>query len=63
MEVPKLDQFFRVEESTGETVMDGVHTKISTGSAGIVPAGEIRCGPGRKLARRAALKARRTRSF
>ena len=29
MEVHKLDQFFRVEEGTGEAVLDGVHTAIS----------------------------------
>jgi mannose-6-phosphate isomerase-like protein (cupin superfamily) len=39
MEVHKLDQFFRVEEGTGEAVLDGVHTVISAGFAVIVPAG------------------------
>jgi mannose-6-phosphate isomerase-like protein (cupin superfamily) len=39
MEVHKLDQFFRVEEGTGEAVLDGVHTPISAGFAVIVPAG------------------------
>jgi mannose-6-phosphate isomerase-like protein (cupin superfamily) len=39
MEVHKLDQFFRVEEGTGEAVLDGVHTKISAGFAVLVPAG------------------------
>jgi mannose-6-phosphate isomerase-like protein (cupin superfamily) len=39
MEVHKLDQFFRVEEGTGEAVLDGVHTAISAGFAVLVPAG------------------------
>ncbi len=39
MEVHHLDQFFRVEEGTGEAILDGVHTKISAGFAIIVPAG------------------------
>ena len=39
MEVHKLDQFFRVEEGTGEAILDGVHTKISAGFAVLVPAG------------------------
>jgi mannose-6-phosphate isomerase-like protein (cupin superfamily) len=39
MEVHRLDQFFRVEEGTGEAVLDGVHTKISAGFAVLVPAG------------------------
>ena len=38
-EVHTLDQFFRVEEGTGEAVPDGVHTVISAGFAVIVPAG------------------------
>lgn len=38
-EVHKLDQFFRVEEGSGEAILDGVHTKISTGFAVLVPAG------------------------
>src|SRR5512140_6201 len=38
-EVHKLDQFFRVEEGTGEAVLDGVRTKISTGFAVLIPAG------------------------
>jgi mannose-6-phosphate isomerase-like protein (cupin superfamily) len=38
-EVHKLDQFFRVEEGTGEAVLDGVHTAISAGFAVLVPAG------------------------
>ena len=39
MEVHKLDQFFRVEEGSGEAVLDGVHTAIRSGFAVIVPAG------------------------
>ena len=39
MEVHKLDQFFRVEEGTGEAVLDGVHAKISAGFAVLIPAG------------------------
>jgi mannose-6-phosphate isomerase-like protein (cupin superfamily) len=38
-EVHKLDQFFRVEEGSGEAVVDGVRTAISAGFAVIVPAG------------------------
>ena len=38
MEGHKLDQFFRVEEGTGEAVLNGVRTIISTGFAVIVPA-------------------------
>src|SRR5450756_1028921 len=39
MEVHKLDQFFRVEEGTGEAVLNGVHTAIKAGFAVLVPAG------------------------
>ncbi len=39
MEVHKLDQFFRVEEGSGEAVLDGVHSAISAGFAVLVPAG------------------------
>jgi mannose-6-phosphate isomerase-like protein (cupin superfamily) len=39
MEIHKLDQFFRVEEGTGEAVLDGVRTAISAGFAVLVPAG------------------------
>ena len=39
MEVHKLDQFFRVEEGSGEAVLDGARTAIRTGFAVIVPAG------------------------
>jgi mannose-6-phosphate isomerase-like protein (cupin superfamily) len=35
----KVDQFFRVEEGTGESVLDGVRTVISAGFAVLVPAG------------------------
>jgi mannose-6-phosphate isomerase-like protein (cupin superfamily) len=39
MEVHKLDQFFRVEEGTGEAVLNGVSTVINAGFAVLVPAG------------------------
>jgi mannose-6-phosphate isomerase-like protein (cupin superfamily) len=39
MEVHKLDQFFRVEEGSGEAVLNGVCTLISAGFAVLVPAG------------------------
>jgi len=39
MEVHKLDQFFRVEQGTGEAVLDGVRTAIRAGFAVLVPAG------------------------
>lgn len=39
MEFHTLDQFFRVEEGTGEALMDGVRTQISAGFAVLVPAG------------------------
>jgi mannose-6-phosphate isomerase-like protein (cupin superfamily) len=38
-EVHKLDQFFRVEEGTGEAVLDSVRTAIRAGFAVLVPAG------------------------
>ena len=38
-EVHELDQFFRVEEGTGEAVLDGVRTPIQAGFAVLVPAG------------------------
>lgn len=38
-EVHELDQFFRVEEGTGEAVIDGVRTAIRAGFAVLVPAG------------------------
>src|SRR5512133_981550 len=39
MEVHQLDQFFRVEEGTGEAILDGVRTTIGAGFAVLVPAG------------------------
>ena len=39
MEIHELDQFFRVEEGTGEALLDGVRTGISAGFAVLVPAG------------------------
>ena len=39
MEAHKPDQFFRVEEGTGEAVLDEVRTMISTGLAVLVPSG------------------------
>jgi mannose-6-phosphate isomerase-like protein (cupin superfamily) len=38
-EVHQLDQFFRVEDGSGEAVLDGVTSAISAGFAVIVPAG------------------------
>jgi mannose-6-phosphate isomerase-like protein (cupin superfamily) len=38
-EVHKLDQFFRVEEGSGEAIIDGAPTAISAGFAVLVPAG------------------------
>ena len=38
-EVHTLDQFFRVEEGTGEAILDGVRTAIRAGFGVIVPAG------------------------
>jgi len=38
-EVHTLDQFFRVEEGSGEAVLDGVRTPIRAGFAMVVPAG------------------------
>jgi mannose-6-phosphate isomerase-like protein (cupin superfamily) len=38
-EVHQLDQFFRVEEGSGEAVLDGVRTAIHAGFAVLVPAG------------------------
>jgi mannose-6-phosphate isomerase-like protein (cupin superfamily) len=38
-EVHELDQFFRVEEGSGEAVLDGVTTAIQAGFAIVVPAG------------------------
>jgi mannose-6-phosphate isomerase-like protein (cupin superfamily) len=39
MEVHTLDQFFRVEEGTGEAILDGARTVIRAGFALVVPAG------------------------
>jgi mannose-6-phosphate isomerase-like protein (cupin superfamily) len=39
MEVHHLDQFFRVEEGSGEAILDGVHNSIKAGFAVLVPAG------------------------
>jgi len=38
-EVHQLDQFFRVEEGSGEAVLEGVRTAIQAGFAVLVPAG------------------------
>jgi mannose-6-phosphate isomerase-like protein (cupin superfamily) len=38
-EVHKLDQFFRVEQGSGEAVLNGVRTAIRAGFAVLVPAG------------------------
>jgi len=38
-EVHTLDQFFRVEEGTGEAVLDGQRTAVRSGFAILVPAG------------------------
>jgi mannose-6-phosphate isomerase-like protein (cupin superfamily) len=38
-EVHTLDQFFRVEEGTGDAILDGVRTHIQAGFALVVPAG------------------------
>ena len=38
-EVHRLDQFFRVEEGSGEAILDGVRTAIRAGFAVLVPAG------------------------
>ena len=39
LEVHALDQFFRVEEGSGEAVLDGVRTPLRAGFAVVVPAG------------------------
>lgn len=39
LEIHQLDQFFRVEEGSGEAVLDGVVTPIRPGFAVLVPAG------------------------
>jgi len=38
-EVHNLDQFFRVEEGSGEVILDGIPTAIRAGFSVIVPAG------------------------
>ena len=38
-EVHKLDQFFRVEEGSGEAALDGARTALRAGFAVVVPAG------------------------
>lgn len=38
-EVHALDQFFRVEEGSGQAILDGVATSIRAGFAVVVPAG------------------------
>jgi mannose-6-phosphate isomerase-like protein (cupin superfamily) len=38
-EVHALDQFFRVEQGSGEAILDGATTAIQAGSAVLVPAG------------------------
>jgi mannose-6-phosphate isomerase-like protein (cupin superfamily) len=38
-EIHELDQFFRVEEGSGEAILDGVRTAIRAGFAIVVPAG------------------------
>jgi mannose-6-phosphate isomerase-like protein (cupin superfamily) len=38
-EIHKVDQFFRVEEGTGEAVLNGSRTPIKAGFAVLVPAG------------------------
>jgi mannose-6-phosphate isomerase-like protein (cupin superfamily) len=38
-EIHKLDQFFRVEEGSGEVVLNGFRTAIRAGFAVVVPAG------------------------
>jgi len=38
-EIHELDQFFRVEQGSGEAVLDGIPTQIRAGFAVLVPAG------------------------
>ena len=38
-EVHRLDQFFRVEQGSGQAILDGVATPIRAGFAVLVPAG------------------------
>ena len=39
MEIHQLDQFFRVEEGSGEAILDGVSRPVAPGFAIVVPAG------------------------
>jgi mannose-6-phosphate isomerase-like protein (cupin superfamily) len=39
LEVHKVDQFFRVEEGTGEVIIDDVRSSIGPGYALLIPAG------------------------
>lgn len=39
VELHELDQFFRVEEGTGEALIEGLRTEISAGFAILIPAG------------------------
>ena len=39
LELHELDQFFRIEEGSGEALLDGVRTGISAGFAVLIPAG------------------------
>lgn len=39
MEVHTLDQFFRVENGVGKTILNGVEHEIEDGSAIVIPAG------------------------
>jgi mannose-6-phosphate isomerase-like protein (cupin superfamily) len=41
VEVHDVDQFFRVEEGSGEAIIDGVHMEIGAGFAVIIPAGTV----------------------
>ena len=37
---PDVDQFFRIDEGEGKTIIDGIENTIEDGFAVIVPAGE-----------------------
>ncbi|MCL4270329.1 MAG: cupin domain-containing protein [Anaerolineales bacterium] len=39
MELHELDQFFRVEEGSGEVLLEGVRTELSAGFVVLVPSG------------------------
>lgn len=41
MEAHDVDQFFRVEEGSGEAIMDGVKSAIKAGWAVVVPGGAV----------------------